>query len=120
MMALDPVEIREWARANKAAWELLPLVEMNGHVRVQVGFHLELYARIPGSLPPATREAAMPALWDRLREIVEDLATAAAPRGPGWRSSRSTKAGGCGPRPASLPRCCSRRACSMPPTTSSP
>ena len=79
-MALDPAETREWSRAHKAAWELLPLVEMQDHVRMQVGFQLELYARIPRGLAGEASDNVVPELWDRLREIVESLAAEAFAR----------------------------------------
>ena len=42
--------------------------------RVQVGFELSLYARIPTEVPPGEeRMVAVVALWDRLREIAESL-----------------------------------------------
>jgi hypothetical protein len=73
-MAVDPAETQAWARDNKAAWEVTPLFEMHKGERLQVGFELELYARIPPQIPPsAERERALEALWDRLREIAESL-----------------------------------------------
>ena len=65
-------ETQQWARANKASWELTPLVEMHRGERVQVGFELELYARIPAGLA-AEDEGPLEALWIRLREIAESL-----------------------------------------------
>jgi hypothetical protein len=73
-MAIDPAECREWAQQVKAAWEVSPLVEMERGTQVQVGFELELYARIPAELPPSDKgEEASEAIWDRLREIAESL-----------------------------------------------
>jgi hypothetical protein len=73
-MAIDPAACRAWAREVKAAWEVTPLAEMERGCRVQVGFELTLYARIPTEVPPGEdREAAVVALWDRLREIAESL-----------------------------------------------
>jgi len=73
-MAVDPAETQAWARDNKAAWEVAPLVEMHKGERLQVGFELEMYARIPVAIPPsAEREKVVEALWDRLREIAESL-----------------------------------------------
>jgi hypothetical protein len=40
---------------------------------VQVGFELNLYARIPTEVPPGEREAAIEGLWERLRGIAESL-----------------------------------------------
>ena len=73
LMALDPQQIQQWAHEHKAAWELLPLIEMHGHARVQIGFHLELYARLPEGLEPAERDRTLPELWDRLRDVAESL-----------------------------------------------
>ncbi len=64
-------ETQQWARANKASWELRPLVEMHEGQRVQVGFELELYARLPDL--SSEEESPMEALWNRLREIAESL-----------------------------------------------
>jgi hypothetical protein len=73
-MAIDPAECRTWAQQNRVAWELSPLIEMRRGTQVQVGFELELWARIPVEIPPSgERQAAVEALWDRLREIAESL-----------------------------------------------
>jgi hypothetical protein len=73
-MAIDPAECRAWARQAKAAWEVTPLIEMERGSQVQVGFELNLYARIPTeSGPGPEREAAVVGLWDRMREIAESL-----------------------------------------------
>jgi hypothetical protein len=73
-MAIDPAECRAWAQLARAAWEVSPLVELERGEQVQVGFELELYARVPTEAP-ASREGqdAVEALWDRLREIAESL-----------------------------------------------
>jgi len=74
-MPIDPLETRAWAEQNKAAWELAPLVEMHRGQRVQVGFELELYARIPiGIAAGDERQEAVVAIWDRLRQIAESIA----------------------------------------------
>jgi hypothetical protein len=72
-MAIDPAECRAWAEEAKAAWEVRPLVEMGKSGQVQVGFALELYARVPDAPPGKERSAAFEARWDRLREIAESL-----------------------------------------------
>jgi hypothetical protein len=73
-MAVDPAETQDWARLNKAAWEIAPLVEMHKGERMQVGFELSLYARLPPEAQAsAAEEAALEGLWDRLREIAESL-----------------------------------------------
>jgi hypothetical protein len=73
-MAIDPAECRTWAEQTKAAWEVSPLVEMERGTQVQVGFELELYARVPTETPASVeRQDAVEATWDRLREIAESL-----------------------------------------------
>ena len=73
-MALDPADCRTWAQQAKAAWELSPLIEIAEGAPVQVGFELELYARVPTEIPlSGERPDAGEAIWDRLREIAESL-----------------------------------------------
>jgi hypothetical protein len=73
-MAIDPAECRAWAAQVKAAWEITPLVEVDKGAQVQVGFELNLFARVPTDLPPGPeRQAAVERLWDRLRGIAESL-----------------------------------------------
>ena len=73
-MAIDPAECRTWAEQARAAWELTPLLEQRKAERIQVGFELSLFARIPTEIPPGPeRQAAVGWLWDRLREIAESL-----------------------------------------------
>jgi hypothetical protein len=73
-MAIDPAECRTWAQRVKAAWELTPLLEQRKDERIQVGFELALFARMPAGVPPGPeRQAAVERLWDRLREIAESL-----------------------------------------------
>ncbi|HXY39691.1 MAG TPA: hypothetical protein VEQ10_08480, partial [Vicinamibacteria bacterium] len=76
-MAQD-AETQQWARANKACWELRPLVEMHEGQRVQVGFELDLYAQVGASLS-ASAEDRLEALWQRLRDIAESLPALLAP-----------------------------------------
>ncbi len=73
-MPIDPAATEEWARQHKAAWEIEPLQERYKGETVQVGFELDLYARIPLELPPSDeRQAAILALWDTLRDVAESL-----------------------------------------------
>ena len=73
-MTIDAAETRVWAEKNKAAWELAPLVEMHHGEQVQVGYELDLYARVPTELADREdKEMTMEAVWDRLREIAESL-----------------------------------------------
>ncbi len=73
-MAVDPAATRIWAEENRAAWDLGRLVEMHEGAPVQVGYTLDLYARVPTEIPPSPdREAAVIAIWDRLRRIADAL-----------------------------------------------
>jgi hypothetical protein len=79
-VAIETTECRAWAERVRAAWELVPLVEQLKDGPVQVGYELGLYARIPLGLPPGPeREAAVIALWEKLREIAESLLPLAGP-----------------------------------------
>ncbi|HVO11331.1 MAG TPA: hypothetical protein VMX54_11375 [Vicinamibacteria bacterium] len=71
------VETQQWARTTRASWELRPLVEMHEGQRVQVGFELELYARLPDL--SSEEESPMEALWQRLCGIAESLPAVLAP-----------------------------------------
>jgi hypothetical protein len=73
-MGIDPAECRIWAQQTKAAWDVSPLIEMERGAPIQVGFELELYARVPTEAPPSAEgQDAVEAIWDRLREIAESL-----------------------------------------------
>ena len=71
----DPAgEIAVWARANAACFELVPLVEMHEGEQKEVGYTLELYARLPMEKPSGPeRRAAAAEVLGKLREIVESL-----------------------------------------------
>lgn len=74
-MPVDMRTTRTWAESNRAAWELVPLVEMVRGERRHVGYLLNLYARIPVEIPPSPERArAVRATWDRLRDIALSLA----------------------------------------------
>ena len=70
-MPIDIDTTRSWAKEKKAAWEVEPLFEMHGALKVQVGYELDLYARLPTGLPGT--EQGFATLWDQLREIAESL-----------------------------------------------
>jgi hypothetical protein len=73
-VTVDTLETRAWAEKNRAAWEILPLVETTCGERRQLGYELDLYARIPTEIPPsAERQRKTAETWDRLREIAESL-----------------------------------------------
>ena len=79
-MTVDIATCRAWAQEQKVAWEVTPLVELEKGAPVQVGFELGLFARVPTDIPPGPeREAAIEALWDRMREIAESLLALAGP-----------------------------------------
>lgn len=79
-MTIDATDCRAWAEEAKASWELRPLLEREKDGLVQVGFELDLYARIPLDVEPGPgREAAVVALWERLREIADSLLPFAGP-----------------------------------------
>jgi hypothetical protein len=74
-MTIDVAGTRSWAEANRAAWELGPLVVLEQGQPVTIGYELQLFARVPTGLPPsAERERAVIAVWDRLNEIAGSLA----------------------------------------------
>ena len=65
-------ESADWARKHEASFEADPIIEMKGAQKVQAGFVLNLYARIPMEIPPGDeRGKAAKALWGRLREILD-------------------------------------------------
>jgi hypothetical protein len=68
-------DVAAWARAHEACFEVAPLVEMVRGCKVQVGFTLGLYARLPlGTGPGPERVAAAAEVWEGLREIAQSLA----------------------------------------------
>ena len=71
-----------WARAHKANYEVQPHLEVvDGH-RVQVGYVLTLYARLPREEGPgAERRAHIGELMANLRAILESLAPPAGSAG---------------------------------------
>jgi len=72
-----PVDLeatREWATANRAAWEIAPQIETVRGEKRQTGYALTLYARIPIEIPPSEeRTRAVLASWDRLCLIAQSL-----------------------------------------------
>jgi len=72
-----------WTREHRVAYELSPLLEMQGGDKVQSGFTLSLYASAPmEKAAGAERQAAARKLWEELRALAE----AAVP--PGERTAR--------------------------------
>lgn len=62
----------DWARTHQACFEAEPIIEMKGSQKVQEGFVLSLYARLPMDIPPGEeRRKAGAALWERLRGILD-------------------------------------------------
>jgi hypothetical protein len=67
-------DVAAWARAHEACFELAPLLEMIKGRKLQVGFTVSLYARLPlDKGPGAERRADAAKVWERLREIAESL-----------------------------------------------
>ena len=63
-----------WARTHRACFQVLPLVEMRGNAKMQVGFIVDLYAALPvDKAAGAERIEESKRLWERLRTIVESL-----------------------------------------------
>jgi hypothetical protein len=63
-----------WARTHRACFQVLPLVEMRGNAKIQVGFTIDLYASLPvDKAAGAERIEESKRLWERLRTIVESL-----------------------------------------------
>ncbi len=61
----------EWAKTHQASFEAEPIIEMRGSEKIQAGFMLSLYARLPMEIPPGEeRKTAAAALWERLRAIL--------------------------------------------------
>jgi hypothetical protein len=63
----------EWARAHKACFEILPLIEMHKGEKVQVGFELSLFAQIPPEVSLAEASQRSLEIGERLREMLESL-----------------------------------------------
>jgi hypothetical protein len=67
-------DVVAWAKANRAAFEVAPLIEMHGSARIQVGFTIDLYARWPqDKAAGAERRDEAAAVWERLRSILESV-----------------------------------------------
>ena len=64
-----------WARTHRACFELTPLVEMRGSERIQVGFNVDLYARLPidNELSEAPTQPAVE-IWRHLKTLLETAA----------------------------------------------
>src|SRR5262245_20637173 len=64
-----------WAREHQASYQVGPLLEMRGKEKVQVGFTIDLSARLPVERAPgAERREEAARIWERLKTIVESLA----------------------------------------------
>lgn len=67
-------DLTAWAREHAARFEVAPLFEMVKGERVQVGFTVSLYARLPlDKAPGAERRADAAAIRERLAEVVQSL-----------------------------------------------
>ena len=66
-----------WAKAHQACFEIAPLIEMRGAQKIQVGFTIDLYARLPmEKAAGAEREEETGRVQERLRAMVSSLAPA--------------------------------------------
>lgn len=67
-----------WAREHRACFDITPLMESRGGQRLQVGYTIELYARLPTEKAPGPeRREASAKIWEALRTIALSLAPAA-------------------------------------------
>jgi hypothetical protein len=67
-------DVAAWARAHEACFEMAPLVELVKGRKVQVGFTISLYARLPLDKPAGEeRRKDAAKVLEGLREIVESL-----------------------------------------------
>jgi hypothetical protein len=74
-MSKSDAEWAAWAKENKVAYEVGPLVELRGQERVQVGFALTLYGALPPDEPAGTRREASRRLKDEMRAFLEEAIT---------------------------------------------
>ena len=66
-----------WARDHRACYDITPLVESRAGQRIQVGYALELYARLPLERAPGPeRREASEKTWEELRTIALSLTPA--------------------------------------------
>ena len=66
-----------WAKDHKACFEITPLLESRAGQRIQVGYTLELYARLAVEKGPgAERREDSENAWETLRTIALSLAPA--------------------------------------------
>lgn len=73
MSGLGP-DVGAWVRAHEACFEVSPLVESVKERKLQVGFTISLYARLPLEKGPGEdRQAAATEIWQGLREILQSL-----------------------------------------------
>ena len=79
LWGMSESDVTAWARDHKACFQLGPLVEMRGSESIQVGFTLDLYARLPPHPLEGDQRAKTEALWERLRTIAESLAPEGGP-----------------------------------------
>jgi hypothetical protein len=56
-MGRSDSEWTDWARTHRVAYEIMPLVEMRGGEKLQVGFTLSFYAEAEAELAPGAEDA---------------------------------------------------------------
>ncbi len=74
-MSKSAAERAAWAKENRVAFEVGPLVELRGQDRVQVGFTLTLYGAFPADEPVAARREASRRLKEEMRAFLEEEIT---------------------------------------------
>ena len=76
-MSRSDAEWADWARQNRVAYEVAPIVESRGGDKVQVGFTFSLYAAIPTDKPLGReRQRAGEQLMEEMRALVQHAAPA--------------------------------------------
>jgi hypothetical protein len=63
----------EWVRAHKASFEIHPLVELHKGEQVEVGFEINLFARMDRTVPAEEARQSNLAIHHTLREMLESL-----------------------------------------------
>jgi hypothetical protein len=73
-MSKSDAEWADWARRNRVAFEISPLLEGRGNDRVQVGVGLTLYGALPMDKPagPERHEAGV-ALMQELKGFIQEV-----------------------------------------------
>jgi hypothetical protein len=70
-MTKTEAEWAAWAKERKVSFQATPLVELQGHDRIQVGFNLTLYAAVPPAPAGEERREAARKVKEEMREFLE-------------------------------------------------